>query len=80
MEGFEGYKSGSRDYAAFPTVSNNEGNCNNVTSGALSKAGFNTDKLKAMDPLGANPGLGVPLPEMSGKPDIYIQDDTNLAP
>lgn len=64
MIAFQRYKSGSRDYEAFPEIDDNEGNCNTVSSGALVGAGVPVAQIKKLDPFGFNPGLGEPLPEM----------------
>jgi RHS repeat-associated protein len=64
MKSFKKYKSESRDYAKYPNVSNNEGNCHNVSTGALAGAGISKKDIEKINPFGANPGLGEPLPEM----------------
>lgn len=58
------YVSESRNYEAFPEVNDNEGNCNTISTGMLAGAGVDIDVLKAINPRGFNPVLGIPLPEM----------------
>ncbi len=67
MEAFGRYKSGSRDYDRFPNIDDNEGNCNTISTGALVGGGVSTGSISKLDPSGANPGLGKPLPEMLRK-------------
>jgi RHS repeat-associated protein len=64
MKSFVKYKSGSRKYRPFPKVDQNQGNCNNITSGALVGAGVSPDALKRINVIGLKPGLGKPLSEM----------------
>ncbi len=64
MKSFIKYKPDSRKYRPFPEIEKNQGNCNNVTSGALIGAGVSPDALKQINVIGFKPGLGKPLPEM----------------
>jgi hypothetical protein len=66
MNSYSQYKSGSRQYFYDPDIHNNQGNCNNITSGAMIGAGVSPDFVKQIDPKGYNPGLGTPLQEMVG--------------
>jgi len=58
----------NRDYGAFSEVDDNEGNCNNYTTGLLEGAGVPPEVIDKLDPTGLNPGLGTPLPEMKNCP------------
>jgi hypothetical protein len=61
----EARQSGSRDYHPFPNIRKNQGNCNTITTGLLVGAGVKAkDIKKSIDPIGFNPGIGIPLPEM----------------
>jgi RHS repeat-associated protein len=74
MSSFERYASGSRTYGAFPKVEDFEGNCNTISTGALVGAGVDNNIINAIDPSGANPGLGEFLPEMlppPPEPELY---------
>lgn len=64
MTSFSKYKSESRDYSPFPSEIFNQGNCNNLSSGALMGAGVQKDFITNTYPAGASPGLGRPLQEM----------------
>lgn len=64
MKSFNKYKSGSRNWKGYPEISDKEGNCNTVSTGALVGAGVPVESIKKFNPSGLNPGIGNPLPEM----------------
>jgi len=64
MAAFNRYESASRMYEKFPQLDKKEGNCHTVTAGALLGGGVSLDWIEQLDPLGFNPGLNKPLPEM----------------
>jgi len=61
MKEHASYKSESRVYKPFPNVKNNEGNCNNYTTGLLVGGGVGAKYVEKLNPTGLNPGLGKPL-------------------
>jgi len=64
MRAYYRYESGSRDWAFRPEIEDNEGNCNNIATGALVGGGAPIESIRGLDPSGINWGLGEPLPEM----------------
>ncbi|MDQ1353921.1 MAG: hypothetical protein QG657_4230 [Acidobacteriota bacterium] len=61
------YKNLSRNFDKYPNITNNEGNCNSLSTSILVGAGVSIDEIKKIDPPGFNWGLGEVFPEMVNK-------------